>query len=50
VFDTSAVRFLDGLLIIGIGATFFAILELEKQLRLRLRRRRITPESMPLSA
>ncbi|MGD8220926.1 cation-transporting P-type ATPase [Pseudomonas thivervalensis] len=36
VFATQAVPFLDGLLIIGVGVALFAIIEIEKQLRLRL--------------
>jgi magnesium-transporting ATPase (P-type) len=40
VFTTEAVPFLDGLLIIGIGAVFFAIIEIEKQLRLSVSRNR----------
>lgn len=34
VFATEAVAFTDGLLIVGVGVTFFAIIEVEKQLRL----------------
>ncbi len=37
VFATEAVSFLDGLLIVGVGIALFAIIEIEKQLRLRLR-------------
>ncbi|MEQ8825425.1 MAG: cation-transporting P-type ATPase [Filomicrobium sp.] len=37
VFQTAAVPFLDGLLLIIIGVVFFAIVEAEKQLRLALR-------------
>lgn len=37
VFATQAVALLDGLLIVGVGVTLFAIIEIEKQLRLRLR-------------
>lgn len=37
VFQTRSVPFFDGLLIIGIGVALFAIIEAEKQLRLRLR-------------
>ncbi|MDO9194908.1 cation-transporting P-type ATPase [Rhodoferax sp.] len=37
VFATEAVSLLDGLLIVGVGVTLFAIIEIEKQLRLRLR-------------
>lgn len=36
IFATEAVPFLDGLLIIGVGVTLFTIVEIEKQLRLRL--------------
>lgn len=36
VFATQAVPFMDGLLIIGVGIALFAIIEIEKQLRLRL--------------
>ncbi|MBH0238348.1 cation-transporting P-type ATPase [Methylobrevis albus] len=35
---TRAVPFTDGLLIVGVGAAFFALLEIEKQIRLGLRR------------
>lgn len=38
VFATEAVALLDGLLVIGIGVTLFALIETEKQMRLRLRR------------
>ena len=38
IFGTRPVSFGDGLLIVAIGATFFAIVEVEKQLRLILRR------------
>ncbi len=37
IFKTEAVPFFDGLLIFGIGVALFAIIEIEKQLRLRLR-------------
>jgi magnesium-transporting ATPase (P-type) len=37
IFGTVAVDFQDGLLIIGIGISLFAIIEVEKQIRLRLR-------------
>lgn len=40
VFGTANVPVLDGVLIVAIGAVFFAILETEKQLRLALRRER----------
>ncbi|MNG16696.1 hypothetical protein D3C84_1006330 [compost metagenome] len=36
VFATQAVPFKDGLLIIAVGIALFAIIEIEKQLRLRL--------------
>lgn len=36
IFSTEAVPLLDGVFIIGVGITFFAIVEVEKQLRLRL--------------
>ncbi|MBC3372367.1 cation-transporting P-type ATPase [Pseudomonas sp. SWRI92] len=36
VFDTQSVPLLDGLLIIGIGLALFVIIEIEKQIRLRL--------------
>ncbi|WP_448646975.1 cation-transporting P-type ATPase [Pseudomonas mohnii] len=36
VFATEAIPFFDGVLIIGIGVTFFAIIEIEKQIRIRL--------------
>ena len=38
VFSTQAVPFLDGVLIIAVGTVFFAIIEVEKQLRLVFRR------------
>lgn len=38
VLGTEAVPFADGLLIVAIGAAFFAIIEIEKQIRLGLRR------------
>jgi len=37
VFATESVPLLDGLIVIGVGVTLFAIIEIEKQLRLRLR-------------
>ena len=39
VFGTQAVTLADGLLIVGVGAVFFALIETEKQMRLALRRR-----------
>jgi len=38
VFDTVAIPFWDGVLIIGVGVTLFAIIETEKQIRLAFRR------------
>ena len=38
VFATEPVPFLDGILIVGVGAALFAIVEIEKQLRLSVRR------------
>lgn len=38
ILGTRSVPFLDGLLIVGIGAAFFAIIEIEKQIRLGLMR------------
>lgn len=38
VFGTQAVPFFDGILIVAVGVVFFAIIEVEKQLRLALRR------------
>ncbi len=40
VFGTSAVPFFDGLVIVGVGLTIFAITEVEKQARLAIRRTR----------
>jgi magnesium-transporting ATPase (P-type) len=37
VFDTHAVPLLDGMLIVAVGAMFFAMIEAEKQLRLVFR-------------
>lgn len=39
VLGTEPVALFDGLLIVGIGAAFFAIIEIEKQIRLGLQRR-----------
>jgi hypothetical protein len=36
IFGTQAVPFLDGLAVVGIGVAIFAVLEIEKQVRLRL--------------
>jgi magnesium-transporting ATPase (P-type) len=38
VFATESIPFIDGLLIVGVGITLFAIIEIEKQLRLAFRR------------
>ena len=40
VFGTAAVPFTDGVLIVAVGAAFFALIETEKQMRLALRRTR----------
>jgi potassium/sodium efflux P-type ATPase len=37
IFATEPVAFLDGLLVVAVGIALFAIIEIEKQLRLRLR-------------
>ena len=37
IFATQSVPFLDGLLIVGVGVALFAMIETEKQIRLRLR-------------
>ena len=39
IFGTQAVKLVDGLLIVGVGAVFFALIETEKQMRLAFRRR-----------
>ena len=41
LFATAAVPFWDGMIIVGVGVTLFAIVETEKQLRLRLQEIRI---------
>ena len=41
VFSTVAIPLRDGLLVIGVGIVLFAIIETEKQLRLRLRKMRL---------
>ena len=38
IFGTQAVSILDGLLIVGVGAVFFALVETEKQMRLAFRK------------
>jgi magnesium-transporting ATPase (P-type) len=42
IFGTQAVPFWDGVLIVAVGAVFFALIEIEKQMRLVLRRTRTT--------
>lgn len=42
VFSTQAVSSPDGLLVVAVGVTLFALVEAEKQIRLRLRRLRST--------
>ena len=37
IFLTEAIAFVDGVIIVGIGVALFTIIEIEKQLRLRLR-------------
>ena len=39
---TEAVPFFDGMVIVGIGIAFFAVVEVEKQIRLGLGRNRAT--------
>ena len=46
VFATESVPLLDGLLIFGVGAALFAIIETEKQVRLAIKRARGTVESV----
>lgn len=36
IFDTRSVPFVDGLVIIGVGIIFFAVIEIEKQIRIRI--------------
>lgn len=36
VFATEAIPFVDGLLIVGVGVALFAVIEIEKQIRIRL--------------
>ena len=38
IFGTTAVPLFDGVLIVAVGAVFFALIEIEKQLRLVARR------------
>lgn len=44
VFGTTAVPFFDGVLIVAVGAVFFALIEIEKQLRLVFRRPEVQAE------
>jgi magnesium-transporting ATPase (P-type) len=37
IFATQSIPFLDGVLIVGVGVALFAMIETEKQIRLRLR-------------
>lgn len=46
VFATRAIPFYDGVLIVSLGVTLFAILEIEKQLRLSARRRETTTKDV----
>jgi hypothetical protein len=39
VLGTEGVALFDGFLIVGVGVAFFAIIEIEKQIRLGLRQR-----------
>ena len=43
IFATESIPFWDGVLVIGIGAALFAIIETEKQIRLAFRRMKGTP-------
>ena len=45
IFGTQAVPLLDGILIVAVGALFFAIIEVEKQLRLAVRKNRAPLQS-----
>ena len=47
VFETYPVPLLDGLLIIGCGVVFFAVIEIEKQMRLALRRHSRLQTALP---
>ncbi len=46
ILGTQPIALADGVLMVGIGAVFFAIIETEKQLRLTLRRRNGAPHAM----
>ncbi|MDZ4319094.1 MAG: cation-transporting P-type ATPase [Phenylobacterium sp.] len=50
VFGTRAVPLIDGMLIVAVGAVFFAIIETEKQLRLAVRKTARARVSNPLAA
>ncbi len=43
IFATESIPLLDGVLIVGVGAVLFAIVETEKQIRLRL----FSPRQLP---
>jgi len=47
IFGTRPVPLVDGLLIVGVGAVFFAIIETEKQMRLAFRPRRTRAAGLP---
>lgn len=40
IFETQAVPLLDGVIVVGIGVVLFALIETEKQVRLRTKRLR----------
>lgn len=46
VFATEAVAFFDGLLIIGVGVALFVVVEIEKQIRLRLSGRHLSGQHL----
>jgi magnesium-transporting ATPase (P-type) len=50
VLGTEPVPLADGVLIVAIGAAFFAIIEIEKQMRLGLRRRLGSARGTPVAA
>ena len=45
ILGTQAIPFGDGVLIVGIGVVFFAIIEVEKQIRLSIQDRGARPET-----
>lgn len=47
IFQTRPVSYLDGALIVGIGMVLFVIVEIEKQLRIRLRPTFLSKENQP---